>query len=158
MITSLLAVDLGLKSGLALYGRDGMLRWYRSKNYGSTSRLRRDIPNLLDNIRDLRYIVVEGDRTLAGIWTQEASRRNIEIRNINAETWRRKLLYGREQKTGPVAKLNADHLARKIIKWSDLPGPTSLRHDAAEAIMIGLWAVVDFGWLTSVPEEIRFKK
>jgi hypothetical protein len=34
-------VDLGLRSGLALFGSDGRLRWYRSQNFGSQSRLKR---------------------------------------------------------------------------------------------------------------------
>lgn len=43
----LLAVDLGLRSGLALYGRDGRLREYRSQNFGSQSRLKRAVPSVL---------------------------------------------------------------------------------------------------------------
>ena len=46
-VSSLLAVDLGLKTGLALYGEDGKLRWYRSKNFGTTARLKRAVYSLL---------------------------------------------------------------------------------------------------------------
>ncbi|UCH81807.1 MAG: hypothetical protein JSW20_04075 [Nitrospiraceae bacterium] len=152
---SLLAVDLGLKTGLALYRQDGRLSWYRSKNYGSIGRLKRDVHNILGSISSLRYIILEGDKSLSAVWEQEAARRNMYTRNITAEQWRRRLLYEREQKSGPDAKINADHLARKVIKWSNLSGSTSLRHDAAEAIMIGLWAVIERGWLQEVPPEIR---
>ena len=152
---SLLAVDLGLKTGLALYGQDGRLCWYRSKNYGTTARLKRDVNNMLGSIPDLKSIVVEGDRGLAAIWEREAVRHNIPVRQINAEQWREKMLYAREQMSGAKAKLNADYLARKIIKWSGMSGPTSLRHDAAEAIMIGLWAVMDIGWIKTMPEGLR---
>jgi len=152
---SLLAVDLGLKTGLALYDQEGRLCWYRSKNYGTTARLKRDVNNILGSIPALQYLVVEGDRGLADIWEREAERRNIPVLQINAEQWRQKLLYAREQKSGLQAKLNADYLARKVIKWSGMPGPTSLRHDAAEAIMIGLWAVLKLGWLKAVPGEVR---
>ena len=154
-MNSLLAVDLGLKTGLALYGQDGRLCWYRSKNYGTAARLKRDVNNMLGSITALTYLVVEGDRGLADIWEREAVRRNIPAQQIHAEQWRQKLLYAREQKSGSQAKLNADYLARKIIKWSGMPGPTSLRHDVAEAIMIGLWAVVERGWLNAVPDELR---
>jgi len=154
-MNSLLAVDLGLKTGLALYGQDGRLCWYRSKNYGSTVRLKRDVHNILGNNPVLNHIIVEGDKGLAGIWEREAERLNIPVKKINAEQWRQALLYAREQKSGPTAKLNADYLARKIIKWSGLSGPTSLRHDAAEAIMIGLWGVIELGWLKSIPNEVR---
>ena len=37
----LLAVDLGLRTGLAAFGDDGRLRWYRSQHFGSTASLRR---------------------------------------------------------------------------------------------------------------------
>ena len=110
---------------------------------------------MLTSIPDLKFIVLEGDKGLASIWEREAVHCNIPTRQINAEQWRQKLLYAREQKSGPKAKLNADYLARKVIKWSGLPGPTSLRHDAAEAIMIGLWGVLDLGWLDTVPDALR---
>jgi len=154
-IDSLLAVDLGLKTGLALYSKDGRLCWYRSKNYGAAARLKRDVNNMLGSIPSLKYIVVEGDTGLAAIWEREALHHNIPARQIQAEQWRQKLLYAREQKSGLKAKRNADYLARKIIKWSGMAGPTSLRHDAAEAIMIGLWAVLELGWLSAVPDELR---
>jgi hypothetical protein len=54
-----------------------------------------------------------------------------------------------------TAKQNADQMARKVIAWSNAPSPTSLRHDAAEAILIGLWAVIEMGWLAQIPKEIR---
>ena len=152
---SLLAVDIGLKTGLALYSKDARLCWYRSKNYGSVARLKRDVHNMLGSMPSLTYIVVEGDRGLAAIWEREALRHNIPARQIQAEQWRQKLLYAREQKSGLKAKRNADYLARKIIKWSGIAGPTSLRHDAAEAIMIGLWSVLELGWLKTVPDELR---
>jgi hypothetical protein len=31
----LLAIDIGVKTGLALYGHDGRLLWYRSQNFGT---------------------------------------------------------------------------------------------------------------------------
>ncbi len=152
---SLLAVDLGLKTGLALYGDDGRLCWYRSKNYGSAVRLRRGVHGVLNSVPDLLFLVLEGGGTLATIWEREAERRKIPVRQINAEKWRRKLLYPREQITGLQAKHYANDLARKIIIWSGISRPASLRHDTAEAILIGLWAVLDIGWLKNIPREFR---
>jgi len=43
-VTALLAVDVGVRTGLALYGDDGRLRGYRSHNLGSIARLRRAAP------------------------------------------------------------------------------------------------------------------
>jgi len=48
----------------------------------------------------------------------------------------------------------ADGIARRVVEWSETSRPTSLRHDAAEAILIGLWGVIDVGWLTAVPPAL----
>jgi hypothetical protein len=154
-MSSLLAVDLGIKTGLALYGEDGMLRWYRSKNYGTAASLKRGVNTLLNSVPDLVLLVLEGGGTLADVWEREAVRRKIPVRRISAEQWRTKLLYPREQKTGRQAKHYADDIARKVITWAGKSRPAAMRHDAAEAILIGLWAVIDAGWLEDVPHELR---
>ena len=46
-------------------------------------------------------------------------------------------------------------MARRVIDWSGAPKPTSLRHDTSEAILIGLWAVLDAGWLDDLPRDIH---
>lgn len=152
---SLLAVDLGLKTGLALYNEQGRLCWYRSKNFGTATSLKRGVNTLLKSIPDLSFLVIEGGGTLALIWEREAKRRDIPVIQIRAEQWREKLLYPREQMTGLLAKHYADDQARKIINWSGTTRPSSLRHDTAEAIMIGLWAVIEVGWLEELPRELR---
>jgi hypothetical protein len=154
-MASLLAIDLGLKTGLALYGDDGRLRWYRSTNFGSMPRLRRGIPGVLAAIPDLAWLYAEGDRRLFELWSREAERRGAEARLLQATAWRARLLYDREQRSGREAKESADPLARRVIDWSGAPRPTSLRHDAAEAILIGLWAVLSTGWLAELPEPLR---
>ena len=152
---NLLAIDLGLRAGLALYGEDGRLRWYRSTNFGTRTRLRRAVPSVLDTVYDLTWLVGEGDPALFEPWEREARRRASETRWISAETWRPSLLYAREHRSRAEAKEAAGSLARRIIEWSDAPRPTSLRHDAAEAILIGLWAVIQVGWLPRLPPELR---
>ena len=152
---SLLAVDLGLKTGLALYGQDGRLRWYRSQNFGTTTRLRRAVHGLLDDIPDLAWLVPEGGGDLLEIWEREAKRRRISVCRVSAEAWRQRLLYPREQRSGLQAKHKADELARQVIEWSGAPRPTSLRHDTAEAILVGLWGVLEVGWLEGLPAELK---
>lgn len=151
----LLAVDLGLRTGFALYGQDGRLRWYRSQHFGSKSHLRRAAHSMLQDLPDLTWLIVEGGGVLIDAWQKEADRRDIEMRQISAEAWRAALLYPREQRSGSRAKQSADDLARRVIDWSNAPRPTSLRHDAAEAILIGLWGVIEIGWLPTIPTEIR---
>ena len=129
--------------------------WYRSKNFGNKDRLRRGVRGVLGDIQNLGWLVLEGDKSLAEIWEREAKSRDVSARRVSAEVWRSKLLYRREQSSGRKAKQSADEMARKIIEWSGVPGPTSLRHDAAEAILLGLWGVLELGWLKRLPAEVK---
>jgi hypothetical protein len=154
-MSSLLAVDLGLKTGLALFEDTGKLVWYRSHNFGTTERLKRGVPGILDGIHELAVLVIEGGGNLATIWEKEADRRGIALYQIGAEEWRQLFLYSREQRSGPEAKKHAGEVARKVIEWAEASRPTSLRHDAAEAIMIGLWGLLHVGWLAALPRELQ---
>src|SRR5262249_51476265 len=151
----LLAIDIGVKTGLALYGHDGRLLWYRSQNFGTAQRLRRGVRRVLDTLPHLAWLVLEGGGPLADLWRREATRRQIPVRQISAEVWRRQFLYARERRNGAQAKESATELARRIIIWSGAQRPTSLRDDAAEAILIGLWGTLDVGWLTEFPDAVR---
>ncbi|MFO7169575.1 MAG: hypothetical protein DIU80_016235 [Chloroflexota bacterium] len=154
-MATLLAVDVGLRAGLALFGEEGRLRWYRSHNFGSAARLRRGAHSILNELPDLAWLALEGGGPLAEIWVAEAQRRDAGVLMTGAEAWRERLLLPRHQRSGPQAKQSADALARRVIVWSGAPRPTSLRHDAAEAIALGLWAALEVGWLPEMPAEIR---
>jgi hypothetical protein len=151
----LLAVDLGVRTGLAVYRRDGCLQSYRSQNFGNAVRLRRAVPGILGELPELVWLVLEGGGPLAEIWRREADRRMIPVRLIPAEHWRERLLYARQHRCTLQAKRSADELARRVIQWSGAARPTSLRHDAAEAILLGLWAVLEAGWLSALPPDLR---
>ena len=99
----LLAVDMGVKTGLALYGNDGSLRWYRSQNFGNAARLRRGVKSILFELDDLSWVVIEGGGPLADIWQNEAQRRQIQTVQISAETWRQQLFYARDQRSSAAA-------------------------------------------------------
>ncbi len=154
MRATLLAVDAGLRTGLALYGNDGRLIWYRSQHLGSPAALKRKVYSLLNELDHLEWIVVEGGGPLASIWEKEALRRGVSFKITSAETWRDLLFYKRQQRSGKEAKHYADDAARKVIEWSNVAKPTSLRHDAAEAILVGLWGVLQVGWLPHLPGEL----
>ncbi len=152
---SLLAVDLGVKTGLALFDREGRLLWCRSHNFGTIKRLRKGVYRILGDISDLSILVIEGGGTVAWVWEREAKRRSLTLYKINAEDWRGQFLYPREQRSGPAAKDNAGTIARRVIAWSHKAQPASMRHDTAEAILAGLWGVLEVGWLKKLPAEVR---
>ena len=155
----LLAVDLGLRTGFALYGRDGRLVSYRSQNLGSRARLRKAAARALAEHDGVERLVLEGGGDLAEIWTKVGRRAGVRVRVIDAEQWRRPLLLPREQRRGADAKSAADGLARAVIEWSGAKRPTgALRHDAAEAIAAGLWGVLWAGWLDAVPEPVARRR
>ena len=153
-MTALLGVDVGVRTGLACFGDDGRLRWYRSQNYGSLARLRRALPRLLEDPPDLARVVLEGGGPIADAWSAEAERHALEVQRVTAEGWRSLFLLPREQRSGVQSKEVARRLARRVIEWSDARRPTSLTHDAAEAILVGLWGVMSAGWLRKVPGNL----
>jgi len=152
---SLLAVDLGVKTGLALFNGEGRMVWCRSHNFGTIQRLRRGVRRILGDISDLAILVLEGGGTIAEVWEREARRRSLTLYRITAEDWRTRLLYPREQRNGPGAKGHAGHMARRVIAWSERTQPATLRHDAAEAVLTGLWGVLEAGWMKELPAAVR---
>lgn len=151
----LLAIDAGLRAGLAVYASDGRLERYRSTNFGAPRRLKRGVYGVMNEVDGLHRVVVEGGGPVADPWVREAERRGVALDRVHAGVWRKVLLRPRDRRTGRAAKDQADDLARQVIEWSGAPSPTSLRHDAAEAILIGLWGVLEAGWLPELPEGLR---
>jgi len=109
---SLLAVDLGLKTGLALYGGDGRLIWYRSHNFGTTDRLRRAAHRILNENTGVSAIIIEGGGNLADIWEKEAAPSGIPVCRIGADPWREQLLLPREYR----GEGHQCHLADGVMK------------------------------------------
>ncbi len=148
---SLLAVDLGLRTGLALFGRNGRLIWYRSAHMPNRSSLRRFVGGLLAETTGLAWLVLEGGGPIAETWEREAKKYDVGVRHVTAECWRRKFLYQRQQRNARQAKYEAGKAAMSVIEWSGVSRPTSLRHDTSEAILTGLWGVMEVGWLCDSP-------
>lgn len=150
-LQTLLAIDLGVRAGFALYGRDGRLIEYRSANFGSRGRMKQAAYGVLRATAGLAHVVAEGGSELGELWEKPAVKLGATFQLVHAETWREVLLLARQQRSGRDAKAHADTLARAVIQWSGAARPTSLRHDAAEAILVGLWGVLDLGWLGHNP-------
>src|SRR5688572_1379143 len=136
----LLAVDLGLRCGWAAFAEEGRLLAYGSRHFGSRATLRKAIPQILAGYPSLSLLVVEGGGDLFVPWEKEAARRSIAVKQVSGEEWRKTILLPWQRRTGKDAKAAADGVAREVIERSGAKRPTSLRHDAAEAILVGAWA------------------
>jgi hypothetical protein len=145
----LLAVDCGLATGLALFQAPDRLLWYRSQHLASPAKLKRFIYGLLLQQPTPTRILLEGGGELAELWRRGAEKRAVPYRQLHAQEWRKRLLYGRQFSRSDIAKRSADPLARQVIERLGSKRPTQLRHDAAEAILIGLYGLLEYGWLQS---------
>ena len=116
--------------------------------------LKRGVFRVIQETQDLSYIVMEGDAHLADIWQRQAAKRSVTSIHVAAESWRERLLLPREQRSGRQAKSYAAQFAMDAIRFLDAQRPTSLRHDAAEAICIGVWGLLEVGWLQELPREL----
>lgn len=140
----LLAVDAGLRTGLATFDRAGRLVAYRSQHVANRSTLRRALAHLIPDGTEV--LAVEGGGPVALVWEREAERRRLTLLTLHAHVWREALLLPREQRPGSDHKEASLRHARQVIAASPAPAPTSLTHDAAEAILIGVWATRRLGW------------
>jgi len=110
---TLLGIDLGLRTGLALFSRTGRLIWYRSAHFGSLQQYKRSVFSLLKHQADVDRVVIEGGGKLAQVWIRETSRRHIGLSLVSADQWRQVLLLPRQRRDGAKAKKAAQVMARR---------------------------------------------
>ena len=151
----LLAVDLGLRAGLAWFNRQGRLVRCRSTHFADRGTLRRALPGLWLEVPGVTELVLEGGGDLAEIWLESARRHAVATHVVTAEDWRAELLFPREQRSGAQAKAAAGRLCQKVMRWSGFTRPGQLVHDASEAVLCGLWMAHRLGWLPQWPPELR---
>ena len=156
-MNKLLAIDLGVKTGLALYNQDCKLEWYRSKNFGSKNSLNKALYSLLKTVENLEFLIIEGGGDLFTIWEKQAKKQGIKVIQIQAHVWRKELLLQREQRNGQQAKRYAIQIANEVIKHTSGKKATSLSDDAAEAILTGYWALSEVNWLNTSNSLFKIK-
>lgn len=145
-------VDLGLATGIAVYSRDGRLESVRSRRFQSRDALRAAAGSILDEIPHAYSLILEGGGELAEAWERAARHRGILVRAVHASAWRAGFLYPREQRDGAAAKAHAVRLAAQVVAWSGTRGVAAdFGHDVAEAVMVGLYGVMQAGWLSDPP-------
>ncbi len=152
-VPHLLAVDAGLHTGLALYRHDSRLLWYRSHHLADQQKLKRLIATLLRSTPQPTHIYLEGGGPLAELWQREAVKLECVFVQLHADQWRERLFYDRQHPSGRVAKQQALKVASAVIDHLSHKKPTALRHDTAEAVLIGLYGLLDLGWLGHWPPK-----
>ncbi|MEE8601532.1 hypothetical protein [Euzebya tangerina] len=163
---TLVAVDLGLRTGICVWRRGGpgsaFVVSYRSTHVGSRRALKSLARGVIAQHPMVVAVVVEGDRQMGEMWHRTANRQGARALDVSPERWRSVLFQPRERQPAATAKAIAVQRADEVIRWSRTiagrdaaANPTGpLRHDTADAVMIGLWACLELGWLE--PREVPF--
>ena len=146
----LLALDLGLSFGWACYTDDARLITYGSHHCAKRAKLKSIAWSALSKLPSGSEVYIEGGGVLLSIWHKEARRRNLTCHLLHAERWRAECLLPRDQQSGALAKRKAQTLARPLIISCAGQAPTSLRHDTAEATLMGWWALYQSEWISAV--------
>lgn len=150
----LLAVDLGLSTGFAAFDDRGRLRRVGSQHLGRRGQVRGLAARLRRELGRVDALVLEGDRDLAAAWRRELEPRGAEVLHVTPEDWREALLHPRERRDGATAKQVARQLAGQAVKVLGGSSPPRLRHDAAEAVLIGVYGLVALGWVPALPAPL----
>lgn len=137
----LLAVDLGMKAGLAWFTTDGMLLRARSTRFPSRTVLRRALRTLWDEVPGVTTVVIEGGGELADIWADSARAHGLTVASVTAETWRAEMLLTRQRRSGRQAKATAEYLAMQLARQSGHSPRTAFNDDTAEAVLCGAWYI-----------------
>lgn len=146
-MAALLAVDGGLRTGLAVWDDAGCLRTWRAARFPRRRALLAGARTILRDLPDdLVAIVVEGDRAWADAWSRAARPRGVRVVGVQAADWRVDMLGPAGLADARAAKRAAGERARALIAARAARGAPHLSHDAAEAICLGYWWANQLGW------------
>jgi hypothetical protein len=137
---------------MAVYNSEGVLERFGSTHIPSKQDIPSQVPCLLREVlgdNSPSHIILEGDLDLCAAWTsaiEKVHTNNLLIAKIEPHQWRKSVLTAKEMQSGRNAKAAARLISRQIVWKSGLPLPQgSMNTDAAEAILIGFWAVHHYG-------------
>ena len=142
----LLSIDHGLRFGWALFNQEGDLSAYGSQKCGKPRQLKRLAQQCVDNLPKGSLLVVEGGGPLCTYWSKAAHRSSISFEQVAAEEWRFSLCPERVQRTSSELKQWAIIEASRQLRLLKAQRIKALRHDTAEAILVGMWALQKFEW------------
>ena len=152
----LFSLDLGLRFGWALYTQELDLIAYGSRHCGSVAQFKALAYSSIKRLPHDSHVYVEGGGPLLKYWRNPAEKRSLYFRSVHAEQWRSDTLPITHQYhvRGTVMKAEAIKRARPLILAQSGKRAKTLRHDAAEAILMGWWALYQIEWCS----EARFKE
>lgn len=150
----LLSIDLGLRFGWSCFDQEASLIAYGSHHCGQANKLGSIAYNAIKVLPSNSVLLVEGNSELYRHWQKSAQRFQILNMQVYAEQWRHDCLSQKEQVDGKKAKVAAIRIARTLIKSQSGQGSYRLRHDAAEACLMGWWGLKQLQWIS----EAQFKQ
>jgi Icc-related predicted phosphoesterase len=167
----LLAVDLGLRTGVSLYNDIGKLIRYENFHFDSADDLKNAANRILHEWEadasssstsqtwSITRIAIEGgDPPLREAWHQ-ASNGKQALLHVKPEEWRADLLTGKEKLNGENAKAASRLIARQIV--ADYGDAALELHDGkfqtdmAESVLLGLHVARRLGWMPTRDPPVR---
>jgi hypothetical protein len=149
-VPHLLAVDLGLRFAWSLYTLEGQLLNYSSHHCPNYASLKRFAYLMLKRLPHSSYLYIEGGGALLKAWQKPALKSFHDCIQVHARQWRVDVLKvsNIDSLSGHEAKNKAIEQASKVIKYASGKGHHTLRHDSAEAILLGWWGLWTLGYVS----------
>ena len=148
----LLAVDLGLRTATAVLDGSGQILQVDDWRFKDLHQLEGALEGILCN-HSITHVVVEGaDMKLNRIWRLAVEKYDLPFARVVAEDWREVLLLPKERKNKQAAKDAAVLIAKQFLtnKLDHNNSSAKLSKDAAEAVLVGLYALQVLGWAKPV--------
>ena len=169
----LLAVDLGLRSGVSMYNSQGQLLRYEQFHFDRETlpQVARDIVedwefecnDSSDKANEatrkpfrITHIAIEGgDPVFREAWAE--TRGDVSVLSVPPEEWRAGLLTKKERKSGKDAKAAARLIARQVVSefgTMDLHDG-KFKTDVAESVVLGMYVARKLGWISTQGPVVR---
>lgn len=154
----LMAIDLGLNTGISLFSHDGRLLKYTQHSSASPEALRDDMSALMNDWetwannqasnQTITRVAVEGaDVVLRNIWRDLADDKFLLF--VKPEQWRSELLIDKEKTSRTNLKSAARAIAKQIIAdyGTDGPHQGKIQTDVADSVCTGFYVARRLGWI-----------
>jgi hypothetical protein len=159
----LMAVDLGLKSGVSLFNSNGQLIRYEQFLFDRGT-LEETIPRMIQEWESeagedwsVTHLAIEGgDTALLNMW--ERATPNLSTLRVRPEEWRAEMLTKKESQDGASAKAASRLIARQVVEDFGIMDQHEgkFHTDVAEAVLLGMHVARRLGWIEREPAVRRY--